>query len=214
MPISVLLVDDNALFREGIAEILQRDGRFDVVGHAARGDEAVAATTRLHPDLILIDIQMPGMSGIEAIRQIRAKDAEIRIGVLTMYEASEYVQSALEAGASGYLAKDSTPADLCEAAVALAMGRQGLVEIPYDTVASPQTLASSAALSALTPRELEVLRALTGSESPQTIARSLGISPRTLRNHISRTYHKLGISDRAQAVIVAIREGLIKWPSS
>jgi DNA-binding NarL/FixJ family response regulator len=189
MPIRVLLVDDNALFREGIAQILQKDGRFAVIGQASRGDEAVAATTRLHPDLILIDVQMPGMSGIEAIRQIRVNDADVGIGVLTMYETPDYVQSAMKAGASGYVAKDSTPADLCEAAMALAK-----------------------ALAALTPRELEVLRALTGSESPMTIARSLGISPRTLRNHISHTYHKLGVSDRAQAVIVALREGLVESP--
>lgn len=214
MLVRVLLVDDNALFREGIAQILYRDGRFAVVGQASRGDEAVAATTGLHPDLVLIDLQMPGMNGIEAIRQMRANNAEIRIGVLTMYETSDYVQLALAAGASGYLAKDSTPADLCEAAMALAMGRRDLVAIPQEPVAGPQTLASSAALAALTPRELEVLRSLAGSESPRTIARSLGISQRTLRNHISSTYHKLGISDRAQAVIVAMREGLIKSPPS
>jgi len=214
MLVSVLLVDDNAIFREGIAQILRKDGRFAIVGQASHGDEAVAAATSLHPDLILIDLQMPGMNGIDAIRQIRANDAETRIGVLTMFETPEYVRSALDAGAGGYVAKDSTPSDLCEAAVALAMGRRNLVEIPHETIASAQTLASNAALAALTPRELEVLRALTGSESPRTIARSLGISPRTLRNHISRTYHKLGISDRAQAVIVAIREGLIKSPPS
>ena len=212
MPIRVLLVDDNALFREGIAQILQKDGRFAVIGQASRGDEAVAATTRLHPDLILIDVQMPGMSGIEAIRQIRVNDADVGIGVLTMYETPDYVQSAMKAGASGYVAKDSTPADLCEAAIALATGRRDLVEIPREAVASPETLASSKALAALTPRELEVLRALTGSESPMTIARSLGISPRTLRIHINHTYHKLGVSDRAQAVIVALREGLVESP--
>ena len=119
----------------------------------------------------------------------------------------------MQAGASGYIAKDSTPADLCEAATALAMGRRDLVEIPREPVASPQTLASSRALTALTQRELEVLRALIGSESPLMIARSLGIRLRTLRNHINHIYQKLGVSDRAQAVIVAMREGLLKPPS-
>src|SRR2546421_10454620 len=213
MLIRVLLVDDNALFRQGIAQILGKDGRFAVIGQASRGDQAVAATTSLHPDLILIDVQMPGMDGIEAIRQIRVDDADVRIGVLTMYETPDYVQSAMQAGASGYIAKDSTPADLCEAATALAMGRRDLVEIPREPVASPQTLASSRALTALTQRELEVLRALIGSESPLTIARSLGIRLRTLRNHINHIYQKLGVSDRAQAVIVAMREGLLKPPS-
>src|SRR2546425_4285010 len=122
--LSVLLVDDNALFRDGIADILEADGRFEVVGQASRGDEAVAAAGRLHPDLILMDLRMPGMSGAEAIRRIRAQDPAVPIGVLTVFETQESAQIALDAGATGYLAKDSTPADLCEAAAVIAQGRR------------------------------------------------------------------------------------------
>src|SRR5256885_8748670 len=122
MLISVLLVDGNGLFREGVAEILQRDGRFDVVGHASRGDEAVAAAARLQPDLILIDLQMPGMMGTEAIRRMRARDPDVPIGVLTMFDTQDYVRESMDAGRSGYLAKDATPDDLCNAAAALARG--------------------------------------------------------------------------------------------
>jgi DNA-binding NarL/FixJ family response regulator len=208
MVISVLLVDDNALFREGIAEILQRDGRFDVVGHASRGGEAVAAAAKLRPDLILIDLQMPGMMGTEAIRRMRARDPDVPIGVLTMFETQEHVRESLDAGASGYLLKDATPADLCDAAAALAGGTGDLVAA-VELAAPPRTAGSSPVLAVLTPRELEVLRALASGAGNEAIARHLGISGKTLRNHIRSTYHKLGIYDRAQAVIVAVREGLV-----
>jgi len=206
MPITVLLADDNALFRDGIAQILRADGRFDVVAQASRGDEAVAAAARLRPDLILIDLDMPGMSGIDAIRSIRIDDADVPIGVLTMFETQDYVKAALFAGASGYLAKDATPADLCGAAADLAQGKRELIAIPPP---APRAGAPSSRLALLTDREVEVLGALATGASNVAIAVSLGISPKTLRNHISNLYHKLGIYDRAQAVIVAVREGLV-----
>jgi DNA-binding NarL/FixJ family response regulator len=210
MPISVLLVDDNALFREGIAQILKNDGRFKVVGQASRGDAAVTAAATLQPDLILIDLQMPGVSGAQAIRRIRERDRNVPIGVLTMFETPDRVRQSLQAGASGYLAKDATPRDLCDAAAALAGGTRDLVAIPEPPDATATTAVTSGALAALSPRELEVLRALAGEAGNEAIARRLGISGKTLRNHIRSTYRKLGIYDRAQAVIVAIREGLIE----
>lgn len=207
--IKVLLVDDNALFRDGIVQILLADGRFEVVGQASHGEEAVAAAGRLHPDLILMDLRMPGMGGLEAIRAIRAEGPAVPIGVLTMFESPDYVESALKAGATGYVAKDATPADFCEAAVLLAHGERQLVAIPIAPPAVADRAASSNRLAGLTDRELEVLRALSTGATTAEIARNLGISTKTLRNHISNTYHKLGIYDRAQAVILAIREGLV-----
>jgi DNA-binding NarL/FixJ family response regulator len=209
MPIRLLLVDDNVLFREGIAEILQKDGRFQVVGQAARGDEAVKAAASLQPDLILIDWEMPGMTGIEAIRLIRTHDPNVPIGVLTMFETQQHVRESLEAGANGYVAKDATPADLCAAAAALAGGTRDLVAALDPGISTTEAMTTSPVLSALTPRELEVLRALASDAGNDAIARQLGISVRTLRNHIRSTYHKLGIYDRAQAVILAVREGLV-----
>jgi DNA-binding NarL/FixJ family response regulator len=209
MPITVLLADDNALFRDGIAQILQADGRFDVIGQASRGDDAVTAALALRPNLILIDVQMPGMTGVEAIRHIRVDDPEVPIGVLTMFETDEYVRAALDAGASGYLVKDATPVDLCDAAVALAQGTRDLVAIPKLSGQDSQGAGPGRVLASLTARELEVLRALAGGASNLAIAKELGISPKTLRNHISNIYRKLGIFDRAQAVIVAVREGLV-----
>ncbi|MEA2633986.1 MAG: hypothetical protein QOH92_753 [Chloroflexota bacterium] len=209
MATKVLLVDDNALFRDGIVQILHADGRFEVVGQASHGAEAVAAAQRLHPDLILMDLRMPGMGGVDAIRAIRVDDPLVPIGVLTMFESREHVESAQKAGASGYLAKDATPADFCEAASLLAQGKRELVAIPGATATGVPGAPSSDLLARLTERELEVLRALSTGARTTEIARDLGITTKTLRNHISNTYHKLGIYDRAQAVILAVREGLV-----
>jgi DNA-binding NarL/FixJ family response regulator len=209
MSITVLLVDDNGLFRDGIAQILRADGRFDVVGQASSGEDAVVVARRLRPDLILMDLQMPGMGGIDAIRAIRADNAAIPIGVLTMFETREHVEAAEKAGATGYIAKDSTPADFREAAAALAKGAHDIIAIPQVPPSDPRPGPGSGALARLTVRELTVLRALATAAGNEAIARSLQISPKTLRNHISRIYQKLGIYDRAQAVIVAVREGLV-----
>ena len=206
--IKVLLVDDNALFRDGIVQILHADGRFEVVGQASDGAEGVAAARRLRPDLILMDLRMPGMGGVEAIRAIRAHAPQVPIGVLTMFESADSVESALQAGASGYVAKDATPADFCEAASSLAQGVRHVIAIP-NAPARANGRPSGGLLARLTDRELEVLRALSTGASTAEIARSLGITTKTLRNHISATYHKLGIYDRAQAVILAVREGLV-----
>ncbi len=204
MAIRVLLVDDNTLFRDGVARILQADGRFELIDQVSRGTEAVTVARARNPDLILMDLRMPGMSGIEAIRRIRAEDQGVPIGVLTVFEGDEHVRSAIDAGATGYLAKDSTPAELCEAAVRLAQGKPVIPPPDTSAVRTP-----TGALARLTPREVEVLRALATGASNDAIARRLGVSPKTLRNHISNTYHKLQIYDRAQAVIVAVREGLV-----
>ncbi len=207
--IKVLLVDDNALFRDGIVQILHADGRFEVVGQASDGAEGVAAAGRLRPDLILMDLRMPGMGGVEAIRAIRAHAPQVPIGVLTMFEGADSVESALAAGASGYVAKDATPADFCEAASSLAQGTRHVIAIPNVPATQANGRPSGGLLARLTDRELEVLRALSTGASTAEIARSLGITTKTLRNHISATYHKLGIYDRAQAVILAVREGLV-----
>jgi len=207
--IKVLLVDDNALFRDGIVQILHADGRFQVVGQASDGAEGVAAAGRLRPDLILMDLRMPGMGGVEAIRAIRADAPQVPIGVLTMFESADSVQSALQAGASGYVAKDATPDDFCEAASSLAQGTRQVIAIPNALATRTDDNYSSVLLARLTDRELEVLRALSTGASTAEIARTLGITTKTLRNHISATYHKLGIYDRAQAVILAVREGLV-----
>jgi DNA-binding NarL/FixJ family response regulator len=208
MAIRVLLVDDNALFRDGVARILKSDGRFEVVGQASTGDEGVAAAAKLKPDLVLLDLRMPGAAAPETIASLLAERPDLPIGILTVFESDEVVQPALNAGARGYVPKDSTAGELCEAAVALVDGKSAHL-VPRKAAKS-----KGARIDSLTTRELEVLRALASGASYVTIARDLGISPKTLRNHISNTYHKLEIYDRAQAVIAAVRAGVVDVPDT
>jgi DNA-binding NarL/FixJ family response regulator len=205
MTIRVLLVDDNALFRDGVARILEADGRFSVVGHASAGEDGVKAALKLQPDVVLMDLHMPGIGGVEAVRRIRASRPELPIGVFTVFEGDGSVQLALDAGADGYLAKDSSSSEFCDAAEALFEGRTELLRPPPP----PPDTGHNGELSMLTPREIEVLRALASGATYPAIAAGLGISPKTLRNHISNLYQKLRIYDRAQAVIVAVRAGLV-----
>jgi DNA-binding NarL/FixJ family response regulator len=211
MAVRVLMVDDNALFREGVANILAADGRFVVVGQASDGVQGLAAARELRPDVILVDLQMPALNGTETIRRIRAEDSAVAIGILTVFENKDRLRAALNAGANGYLAKDVTPAELCDGTFALAQGRP-LAPVDPEPPADGGQPALGQLLTKLTPRELEVLRALATGASNEAIARRMGISPKTLRNHISNTYHKLQIYDRAQAVIVAVQQGLIDVP--
>lgn len=204
--VRVLLADDNKLFRDGVARILNADRRFRVVGLASDGEEAVAAAASLKPDLVLLDLNMPKMDGLEAVKRIRGNGSDVPIGILTILETHQEVRPALLAGANGYLPKDATPEELCEAAAALAAGKttQLHLSLEDDAASKPR-----GALSVLTQREFEVLKSLATGKANRDIARDLGISPKTLRNHISTVYHKLGIYDRAQAVIVAVREGVV-----
>ena len=208
MSIRVLLVDDNALFRDGVARILTSDGRFEVVGQASTGDEGVAAASKLKPDLVMLDLRMPGATAPDTIAALLAQRADLPIGILTVFESDEFVQPALQAGARGYVPKDSTASELCEAAVALVDGRAAHL------VPRKEPARASAPMESLTARELEVLRALASGASYVTIAKNMGISPKTLRNHISNTYHKLEIYDRAQAVIAAVRAGVVDVPGT
>jgi DNA-binding NarL/FixJ family response regulator len=208
MAIRVLLVDDNALFRNGVARILISDGRFEVVGQASTGDEGVAAAAELKPDLVLLDLRMPGAPAPATIGALLAQRPDMPIGILTVFESDEFVLPALNAGARGYLPKDSTASELCDAAVALVDGKASHL------VPRKGAKRRGAPIDSLTARELEVLRALASGASYVTIARDLGISPKTLRNHISNTYHKLEIYDRAQAVIAAVRAGVVDVPDT
>ena len=207
MTIKVLLVDDNALFRDGVARILEADGRFSVIGHAASGEDGVKAALKLQPDIVLMDLHMPGLGGVEAVKRIRSSRPELPIGIFTVFEGDGSIQKALDAGADGYLAKDSSSTEFCDAAEALFEGRTELLKPPPPSAARDSR--HSDELSMLTPREIEVLRALASGATYPTIAAGLGISPKTLRNHISNLYQKLRIYDRAQAVIVAVRAGLL-----
>jgi DNA-binding NarL/FixJ family response regulator len=216
MTVSVLLADDQHLVRAGFRHLLRRDRDIVVVGEAATGDEAVRVARATRPDVVLMDIRMPGLDGIEATRQVAADRqlAGCRVVILTTFETDEYVFAALSAGASGFLTKGVDPDGLRRAVRAVAAG---------DALLSPSVTrrvvaqfahrpapVSDARLSVLTQREREVVRLVASGLSNADIACTLFISPLTARTHITRAIAKLGVRDRVQLVILAYETGLVR----
>ncbi|CAG7652235.1 response regulator [Actinacidiphila bryophytorum] len=214
-PLRVVIADDQGLVRTGFRMILTAAG-IEVVAEASDGEQAVEAVRRTRPDLVLMDIRMPGLDGLEATRRIltgRAPD-EPRVVILTTFDLDQYVYAALAAGASGFLLKDVTPEYLV-AAVRLVRAGDALLA-PAITRRLVERFAAGAAgttvhrdLAALTPRELEVLRLLAGGLSNAELARALGVSEATVKTHVTRILSKLGLRDRAQAVVAAYESGLV-----
>ena len=212
MTVRVLLADDNALFRDGIKHILAADGRFEVVGEASHGAEAVAAAEWLHPDLILMDLKMPGLDGAEATRRIIAEYPEIKVLILSTFDADSYVLQALRAGASGYVLKDSQPAAIVSSILAVVSGERVMANAVANRVLDMLTGTTSPKqfYDGLTAREVEILKLLAAGQANKQIARKLHISDKTVRNHVSHMYEKLHIYDRSQAVLYAVRKGLVE----
>jgi len=213
--IRVLVVDDQFLIRAGLMGILRAAPDIEVVGEASDGAEAVALAAETAPDVILMDIRMPGMNGIEATRRILARTADPppRILVLTTFDLDEYVYGALRAGAAGFLLKDSGPERLLTAVAAVAGGdalfapsvtRRLVAMYARQTVGEPP-----ANLTALTSRELEVLKLIARGLSNMEIAHRLHISAATVKTHLNRTMAKLDLDSRAQAVVLAYESRLV-----
>jgi DNA-binding NarL/FixJ family response regulator len=216
--ISVLIVDDQALIRTAVSQLISYETGFTVLGTAADGVEAVGQTRKLHPDLALMDLRMPIMDGIEATRQIRADPAltSTRIIILTTFEEDENVLRALRAGASGFIGKDTESAALMHALRTVHAGDALLspraTKALVDRYVQPTTLVATALparLNLLTDRELEILRLVATGLSTTEIAEQLVISPHTAKTHINRTMTKLQAHDRAQLVIIAYETGLL-----
>ncbi|MFJ8584465.1 response regulator [Streptomyces sp. NPDC093595] len=214
----VLVVDDQFLIRAGLVGLLRAAPGVEVVGEAADGEEAVALVERTRPDVVLMDIRMPGMGGIEATERILAgaPDPVPRILVLTTFDLDEYVYGALRAGASGFLLKDSGPERLLAAVAAVGGGdalfapsvTRRLVEA-YARQAAVTPARTPPGLAALTGRETEVLRLTARGLSNAEIAGELFISEATVKTHLNRAMGKLGLDSRAQAVVVAYESGLV-----
>lgn len=208
--IRVLIVDDHAIVRKGIRALLTECGDFEIVAEVADGQEAVLAAQKTRPDVILMDLLMPGMDGIEATRQITSQQPEVSILVLTSFAADNKVFPAIKAGAFGYVLKDSSPEDLIRAIRQVHRGEPAL----HPTIARKllQEVAHPAELQpapeALTVRELEVLRLIAQGLSNQEIGDELAVSEATVRAHVSRILGKLHLASRTQAALYAVREGL------
>ena len=208
----ILLCDDQAVIRDGMEMLLQLEKDFQMVGSAQDGFEAVELAAKTQPDLILMDLKMPGMNGIEATREIRKKFPNIKILVLTTYDDDEWVFDAIRAGASGYLLKDTPRQKIIEAIRGTVDGKSfvdpAVAGKLLNQVASNQTQPASILEDKLTERELDVLRLLAKGMTNTDIAGTLHLSEGTVRNHVSAILEKLGVSDRTQAAVIAIQHGL------
>ncbi len=213
--IRVLLADDHLLVRTGFRVILEIEDDIEVVGEAADGAEAVALTGRLRPDVVLMDVEMPGVDGLEATRRINAAGGP-SVLILTTFDRDDYLFAALTAGASGFLLKNSSPESLVEAVRVIARGDALLA--PEITRRVIETFARrggpavepGARLDELTPREHEVLVALAGGATNAEIAAALHLGETTVKTHVSRVLTKLGARDRTQAVVFAYELGVVR----
>lgn len=208
--IKVLIADDHAIVRNGMAALLATEADIEVIGEASNGREAVRAVAELHPDVILMDLVMPEMDGIQAIQEIRHEDPEARILVMTSFATDEMVFPAIKSGALGYLLKDSSPEELVEAIHQVYRGEPSLhpqiARRVLQEISQPPTQTRTE--EPLTGREVEVLKLIARGMSNQEIAEKLVISETTVRTHVSRILGKLHLASRTQAALYALKEGL------
>jgi two-component system response regulator NreC len=211
--ISVLLVDDHAMFRAGIKALLEAAGKVEVVGEASSGDEAVDKVRELKPDVVVMDLSMPGSNGLEATRRIAALELDTNVLVLTVHAEEEYLVPVVEAGASGYLTKTSADTDLLEAIRVVARGQVFLPPKATTLLLKQYKAAESSeevSLKDLSTREQEVLALTAEGYSSREIGKKLFISPKTVDTYRSRIMDKLGLSHRSDLVRFALRVGLLK----
>ena len=201
---SVLLVDDPALLRTGVANIINQEAALQVVAEAGNGEEALAAYDRHHPDVTLLDLRMPVMEGVEVVRRLRERDPRARVIVLTTYDTDEEISRALKAGAKAYVLKDISADDLVTCIRDVLAGKS------YLAPAAAAKLAEGVTRVHLTPRELAALRLMADGKSNKEIASELGISDRTVKTHLGHLFEKLGVTSRTEAVKVATRRGLVR----
>ena len=209
-PVRVLVVDDHAIVRKGISALLATEPSLQVVGEASNGREAVALAETLRPDVVLMDIVMPEMDGLEAIQNIIAKEPEVRILVLTSFSSVDMVLPAIKAGALGYLLKDSGPEELVQAIQQVHCGNSSLhpavARKLLEEISQPSSRGSDA--DPLTDREVTVLKLVAQGYSNRDIAGELTVSEATVRTHVSHILAKLELSSRTQAALYALRRGL------
>jgi two-component system, NarL family, response regulator DegU len=215
--IKVLIVDDHRVVREGLSAILKSKENLDVVGEAQDGQEAVEHVRTLEPDVVLMDVSMPRMGGVEATRIIKREFPHIGIIALTMYEEQQYIFDLVRAGATGYLLKDSDSAQIVKAIESIYRGESLIhpsvaskILAEFSLLAQKKGKRASWVEHDLTEREITVLRLVADGKTNKEIANALDLSEKTVKNHVRNIFHKLQVYDRTQAAILAIRKGLIE----
>jgi len=218
--IKVLIADDHQVVREGLSAILRTKEEIAVVGEVKDGVEAVEQARRLKPDVILMDISMPGMNGVEATRQIKREQPEVGIVVLTMYDEEEYIYDLVKAGATGYLLKDSDSSQIVKAIKTVARGESLIhpsvaskILNEFSSLAQGKGQPVKKKAQELSDREVEVLKLVAEGKTNKEIANVLNLSEKTIKNHVRNIFHKLQVYDRTQAAMHGLRKGLIQLDS-
>jgi NarL family two-component system response regulator LiaR len=203
--IGVLIVDDHPVVRQGLKNFFEAEGELEVRGVAATGEEAIEAVERLHPEVVMMDLVMPGMSGVEAIRSIKESWPEVRVIVVTTYAQDDKLFPAIKAGADGYLLKDTLPVDIIDAVKSVRNGRSVLhPDVAQKLMHSFSNRNKGSMEEKLTPRETEVIELIACGLSNEEIANRLIISDKTVKTHVSNILHKLNLAHRTQAALYAI----------
>ena len=213
--IKILIVDDHEVVRDGLSVMMEREEDFTVVGEARNGKEAVEKASSLRPDVVLMDLRMPEMDGVEAMRQIRAAQDDVKFLVLTTYDTDEYIFDAIEAGAKGYLLKDASREDLFKAVRTVNQGESlidpGVVTRVLDRLTQlSRSGAQGADQASLSEREVEVLRLMANGSANKQIASELSITESTVKTHVANIFQKLEVNHRTEAVTKAMTKGIIK----
>ena len=205
----VLIVDDHPVTRDGLRAALSTSDEIEIVGEATSGEEAVSAVRELRPDVVFMDVRMPGMTGIEAATDIHELHPDTRVILFTVEESKAAVTDAMRAGVSGYLLKDVSASELVQAARLAVQGKAVLHPTLTQALIEEVQYVERAPDTPLSRRELEILQKISFGATTKQVAHDLGISPHTVKTHLERIYEKLGANDRAQAVAIAMRKGLV-----
>jgi DNA-binding NarL/FixJ family response regulator len=207
--IKVLLVDDHPVVRSGIRTLIEQVPDIDVIGEASNGAEALRMTRELTPDVLLLDMEMPDISGNQVASQLQREGSSVRILALSAHDDKQYIQELLSIGAAGYLVKEEVPEAIIEAVRGVARGEQGWVSRRIAAQLSNWMREDVQEKTELTPREIEVLKTVVAGKTNQEIGLVLGISEKTVEKHLEGIFTKLGVASRVEAAVLAVREGYV-----